>query len=152
MKRIFLKKITALISTLAIATVLVNTVPIAKAQTTGYLLSSATNGYAYQCSTKITDNNVVATFESVGVCGTGSIKQNTFTASSASFPNSVTFGDTWSYSIDSTGYAKGTYTASWGAVTQWISGTMNAETNTIAHVYNSNNIKYDYTGSVPSSV
>lgn len=74
-------------------------------------------------------------FASHGDCASGKVYDHYFSANKSHWPNAFRYDKTWSYSVGTTGYAKGTYTIYSSLVTQWVSLAFKSQSKTITHTY-----------------
>lgn len=92
-----------------------------------------TTTHYYSCMLHDDCMNIV--FVSEGNTVTGDIYDVYFSGHDAHWPNAFTYGNTWSYKIGDTGYAKGTYTFYSSLITQWASLAFKSSSETCVHVY-----------------
>ncbi len=72
-----------------------------------------------------------ATLTADGNNSTGVVYDVYFSSTHTHWPNNIDTGSTWSYTVGTTGYAKGTYKKYSSIVTEWASGALKSSTYTL---------------------
>jgi hypothetical protein len=96
------------------------------------ILTKYTTHY-YSCRVHTNCHHI--TFKSQGNTTTGQIYDKWFDSMDSHWPNAFRVDSTWSYTVGTTGYAKGTYTIYASIITQWASLAFKSTTRTITHTY-----------------
>lgn len=85
------------------------------------------NAHNYYCSH--------ITFISHGNTTSGTIYDRYFSSHQTHWPNAFREDNVWSYTVGTTGYAKGKYTVYSSLITAWASLAFTSQTRTITHIY-----------------
>lgn len=92
-----------------------------------------TTTHYYSC--RVHTNCHYISFKSQGNTTTGQIYDKWFDNMHSHWPNAFRVDSTWSYTVGTTGYAKGTYTVYSSLITEWVSLAFQSTTRTITHTY-----------------